>query len=109
MVMRFVLPLVVAVVTTAIAGVGCNAILDIRQHSVARMSDAGPIVEAGADSPPAAHAALFAALYTVGRVPDDASVGYLSDGGRVTLTDDGFELAGTLCRQAICVTGALTP
>ncbi|MDP8999537.1 MAG: hypothetical protein M3O46_05440 [Myxococcota bacterium] len=107
--MRLTLALLVPVLMTPIAGVGCNAILDIHQHAIARMSDAGAILESGADPPPAVPAALFAALYTVGRVPDDASVGYLPDGGRVTLTDDGFELAGTLCRQAICVTGALTP
>jgi hypothetical protein len=41
-----------------------------------------------------------------------ASVGRLaSDGGAITVTDDGFELGGASCSDAgtICVTGAITP
>jgi hypothetical protein len=49
------------------------------------------------------------AIYTVGRVPDDAGAHVLPDGAAVTLTDDGFEFGETLCNGAICVTGGITP
>jgi hypothetical protein len=50
-------------------------------------------------------------IFSVGRTPDMAGGGTaaLPGGGLVTLTDDGFEIGETLCKDAICVTGAITP
>jgi hypothetical protein len=50
-------------------------------------------------------------IFSVGRTPDMAGGGIaaLPGGGLVTLTDDGFEVGETLCKDAICVTGAITP
>ncbi len=98
--------LVGALVSLMLEGAGCNAILDIRDHPLAgpRGSEAGSPIDGGQDLLPA-----FGALYTVGRVPDEASIRYLPDGRRVAVTEDGFEPGGTLCSGTICVTGAITP
>ena len=100
------LALVGALVSFMLENAGCNAILDIRDHPLARLtgSEAGSPIDGGQDPLPA-----FGALYTVGRVPDEANVGYLPDGRRVAVTEDGFEPGGTLCSGTICVTGAITP
>ncbi len=95
-----------ATAATTAAGLGCNALLDIRDHAgpLATASEAGLNSEAGPASLPP-----YGALTTIGRAPDNPAMGTLPDGGRVTLTDDGFEPGGTVCNGAICVTGAITP
>jgi hypothetical protein len=118
----------------ALAVAGCNAILGNSDHQLAPAADAAGAVSDGGDAgsaadAPAADAPVSDAsteaapeaspggpvpptsggIYSVGRVPDDASAGVLPGGGTVTLTDDGFEFGETQCNGTICVTGAITP
>jgi hypothetical protein len=98
-----------ALFLAAVPGVaGCNSILGNEDHSLAPadsgVADAPQEGNAGGSVPPTS-----GGIYSVGRVPDDASAAMLPDGGLVTLTDDGFEFGETLCKGTTCVTGAIVP
>jgi hypothetical protein len=88
---------------------GCDAILGIDRHDLASTAiDGGPVTAllCGGDG-----TCVSGGIVSVGRVPNQGGAATLADGASVTLTDDGFDLGGTMCDTsgATCVTGAITP
>jgi hypothetical protein len=133
-----VLVLALGAVLLGAATSGCNALVGNDQHSLAARDassgvenplDAAPniVVDGGtpSDGSIAGNDAAGdadtgdadAAMETPGGpVPPTgggivtvARAGILPDGGRVTITDDGFEFGAAACSGSICVSGAITP
>jgi hypothetical protein len=110
----------------ALAGSGCDAILDVHPHGLAPGDGGegnGLPIDAGYDGAPGAPggpvasvlcndagACVAGGLLSVGRVPDDAGA-TTPDGATVRVTDDGFDFGATSCDPTgvTCVTGAITP